>query len=170
LRFTLTTDSNLLLELMYVRTIIEASVVADIALRRTNEDLKNISGIFDELEKAYKEKAIDKYNRLDVLFHEQIIDIADNRILSALYERLNSLLLTSFSKTGYMPGSTKESLQQHHSLLDAIRDRDDQAARALMTKHIALSTEKIKTQLRRMDHGKHNKRTVKDREKVRLSP
>jgi GntR family transcriptional repressor for pyruvate dehydrogenase complex len=162
LRFTLTLDKDLLFELMYVRTIIESSVAADIAAKRTEEDVARISEILVALEAAYKEKDIAEYNRLDVLFHKQIVDSADNRILTTLYEKLTSLLLTSFNKTGYMRGSTKESIKQHRELLEAIRGRDESGARTTMSTHLMMSAERLRAHMAGLDKPPaHGKKTSK---------
>ena len=147
LRFTLTLDKDLLLELAYVRTIIESSVVADVAIKRSDDDVKRLSDILNALETTYKERNIDEYNRLDVLYHKQIIDTANNRILTTLYEKLNSLLLTSFSKTGYMRGSTKESIKQHRELFEAIKQKDGNGARSIMGTHLTMSAERLRAHM-----------------------
>lgn len=144
LRLTLTLDKDLLLELMYMRLIIETSVVVDVAQKRSDEDLGRLSETLDSLEKAYKENQVDEYNHFDVQFHKQIIDIVNNRILTELYEKLNNLLILSFNKTGYMDGSMEESVRQHKSIFEAIKSRDESTARTLMIKHLTMSVERLR--------------------------
>jgi GntR family transcriptional repressor for pyruvate dehydrogenase complex len=153
LRMTLIADESLLFELVYVRMVIEASVASDVARSRTADDLARFSKILEALEKAHKEKSIEDYNRLDVVYHKAIIDASGNRILSALYDRMNSLLLASFSKTGYVRGSTKESIQEHRLLLDLIRKQDGKGAHALMIRHIKRSTESLKLHMKQIERS-----------------
>jgi DNA-binding FadR family transcriptional regulator len=139
--------------------VIEASVASDVARSRTSEDLANFSDILEALEKSHKEHSIEEYNRLDVLYHKTIIDASNNRILSALYDRMNSLLLASFSKTGYVRGSTKESIQEHRLLFDLIKKQDSKGAHALMIRHIKRSTESLKIHMTEFERNDRKKAT-----------
>jgi len=151
LRLTMMADVGLLLELVDVRTMIEASVVADVARTRTANDLARFTEILAGLEKAHKEQAIEDYNRLDAVFHKSIIDASRNRILSALYERMTSLLLASFSKTGYVRGSTKDSIKEHRQLLEFIKSQDGPGSRALMIKHIKRTAASLKLHMKGLE-------------------
>jgi GntR family transcriptional repressor for pyruvate dehydrogenase complex len=159
LRFTLIADEGLLFELVYVRMVIEASVAADVAASRTPDDLARLAEILAALEKAHKEQAIEDYNRLDAMFHRAIIDASGNRILSALYERMTSLLLASFSRTGYVRGSTRGSMQDHVQLLDLIAKQDSAAVYALMINHVKRSTKSLKMHMKGLETSERSSST-----------
>lgn len=148
---TLITNESLLLELEYVRRIIEASIAADVAASRSSDDVARFSEIFSALEEAHTTQEIEDYNRLDALFHKAIIDAAGNRILSALYERMTSLLLTSFRKTGYLPGSTEESISDHRQILECIKQQDSTGARAIMSSHIKRTTKSLEIYMKGLE-------------------
>jgi len=150
LRLTLITDEKLLLELVYVRRIIEASVAADVASTRTDEDLYHLSEILAALEKTHKAHKIEDYNRLDALFHKAIIDAAGNRILSALYDRMINLILTSFKKTGYLRGSTKDSIAEHRKILEYIQNKDSVGVNSMMSTHIGRTTKSLSRYIKKL--------------------
>jgi GntR family transcriptional repressor for pyruvate dehydrogenase complex len=140
LELTFKADRSLLLELMYVRKLMETSVVADVAEKRTAEDVKRLAGVLALLRESHDAGDIEEYNRRDVLFHKTIIDALSNRILSAIYDRLNELLLVSFETTGYVRGSPRRSLKEHTELLGAIERRDRDGAAELMRRHLEHTT------------------------------
>jgi GntR family transcriptional regulator, transcriptional repressor for pyruvate dehydrogenase complex len=93
---------------------------------------------------------IDEYNRRDVLFHKTIIDALDNRILTAIYDRLNTLLLLSFETTGYLRGSPRRSLREHTELFEAIERKDRAGAAELMRRHLEQTTRSLASHMERL--------------------
>jgi GntR family transcriptional regulator, transcriptional repressor for pyruvate dehydrogenase complex len=143
LELTFKGDRGLLLELMYVRMLMETSVVADVAEKRTAEHVKRLAGVLALLQESSDAGDIDEYNRRDALFHKTIIDALDNRILTAIYDRLNALLLLSFETTGYLRGSPRRSLREHAELFEAIERKDRAAAAEFMRRHLEQTTRSL---------------------------
>lgn len=148
LELALTRDKELLIELMYVRKIIETSVIADITANHNDGMLSGLEEIVKALGTAHNSGNQDEYNRLDVLFHKTLIDATKNRILIALYERLTSLLLQSFTKTGYEHGSSARSLKDHHKILNCIANGDSEHARLAMTTHLEKTMQTLKKHIK----------------------
>jgi len=137
LELTLTRDQDLLVELVYVRKLIETSVIAEIAALHDAEVIERLEGMLRTLLAAKNAGNQDEYNRLDVMLHKTMIDATGNRILIAIYDRMTNLLLESFTKTGYAHGSPERSYREHSEMVDSVRSGDSDRARAIMDEHLA---------------------------------
>jgi DNA-binding FadR family transcriptional regulator len=93
----------------------------------------------------------DEYNRLDVMFHKAIIDATKNRILITVYDRMTSLLLESFTKTGYAHGSPQRSLKEHRQMVDCIQSGDAERARSTMAVHLEHTMKTLRSHMSTLD-------------------
>lgn len=140
-------DQEMLLDLMYVRKIIETSAVADAANRLSEEGACRLSEIVEMLKSASADGDIESYNRIDILLHKTIVGLTENRILKTLYDRLSDLFARSFAKTGYLPGSPYRSLREHTDLVESILAGDVESARKQIRLHLESTTESLRAQL-----------------------
>ncbi len=134
-KFTSYTD-ELLMNLVEVRKIIETAMIESVAVNRTDEDLQKLEGIVKSLDEAALAKDQDLYNTFDVAFHKTIIDCGKNDILISFYNVLIDLIFESFKKTGYKVFSQKEIKQSHRNMYEAIRSKDPEKAKELITKQL----------------------------------
>lgn len=136
-------DQQLLIDLIYVRTIIETSVIADFAAHPRKEHLDRLSEIMRKLEKAEQANDVEAYNRWDITFHKTIIASTGNQILINLYDRLSDLFARSFARTASLPGGMQRSLGEHTQLLDHVKAGDVAKARELLTVHLEHTRESL---------------------------
>lgn len=136
LDFALTRGDDLLLELAYVRNLIEAGVVADVAEHSDAKTNAGLQALLAAMDSAQAEENVEEYNRLDVLLHKAIIRATGNRILVALYDRLTSLLSHSVKTTGDARERVDRSMQEHRLIVDSIREKDPVRARQIMRQHL----------------------------------
>ena len=141
--FNLETDKNILLELTYMREMIETNVIYDIAANPDNELLKDLIDIVNLMDRAIDANDISKYNKLDIQFHKRIIGAKKNGIIITLYKYLSNLLEKSITKTGYMEELLRDGLQDHHLIVEALVGRDPQRAKDIMEKHILSTQHKL---------------------------
>jgi DNA-binding FadR family transcriptional regulator len=74
----------------------------------------------------------DAYNEADIRFHRAIVEACDNDVLQQLGAIVNTALLVAFNAAIRVPGLPRGSLPRHQAILDAIRSRQPNRARAAM--------------------------------------
>jgi GntR family transcriptional regulator, transcriptional repressor for pyruvate dehydrogenase complex len=137
LTFDLYRDNKILLQLTYVRRMIQSNVIYDLAEKPDPELLKTLVQILHEMEACLPDRQVEAYNVLDAKFHIALIAASGNDILVTLYRHLTSPLMKSIEKTGYIPGSLELSIADHRHILEALIARDAERAKELMYKHLS---------------------------------
>ncbi len=129
------TSSEEVLEIYGVRMILEAAAARDAAIRRTDYDLANLDRILRSMGEA-RTATPQQMAAINRSFHGAIWQAARNRTLSDLLERL-AVHLRRYPATTYIrPGRWEEALEEHRSLLEAIRRQDPDAAGHVAEKHM----------------------------------
>jgi DNA-binding FadR family transcriptional regulator len=77
------------------------------------------------------------YNDADIRFHRAIVQACGNDILEEMEAIVNTALLVAFNAAVRVPGLARGSLPRHQAILDAIRRRQPNQARAAMTRLVA---------------------------------
>lgn len=129
-----------LIDIFYLRKIIEPEVAQNAAENATAEEIAELEKILGE-----QESEVTGGNQgvhTDTTFHHLLARMAKNRVL----ERLSLALVDLLSETRdeYLQSQERRrgSLQGHHRILDAIKSGNGKAARKAMLKHLA-DVEKI---------------------------
>ncbi len=150
--FHFPSTKDLLVDLTKTRRIIESQAIFEIAADPPRGFLPRFAELVEKLDGKADEKDIDSYNVLDFELHNLIVTATGNKILITLYKHLHSLMMQSFSKTGYVRGSLTTSVEDHHKMLEALVTRDADQAKIIMEKHISLTMHKVE-QLATIDAG-----------------
>ncbi len=136
-------QKDLIMDLTHTRRIIESQAIYDIAKITPKGFITRFAEIIEELDIKAAEKDMEAYNLLDFELHKAIIDATNNKILVSLYKHLTSLLIRTFSKTGYAQGSLETSIEDHHAMLEAILSHDADSAKSVMENHIDMTLTKV---------------------------
>jgi DNA-binding FadR family transcriptional regulator len=72
------------------------------------------------------------YNEADIRFHQAIVEACDNDVLQQMGAVVSTALLVAFNAAVRVPGLPRGSLPRHQAILDAIRSRQPNRARAAM--------------------------------------
>ena len=136
-------QKDLLIDLTNTRRIIESQAIYDVAANPPRGFVTGFAGLIEDLDSKAAENKIDEYNVLDFELHKMIINATDNKILISLYKHLTTLMIRSFSKTGYVRGSLETSISDHHKMLEAIVAKNADRAKKTMENHIRLTLEKV---------------------------
>ena len=137
---TLYGEKDDLIDIFFLRTIIEPEVAQIAAENATAEEIEELEKI---LRKQEDEVALGvREAHQDTTFHHLLARMAKNRVL----ERLSLALVDLLSETRdeYLQSEERKrgSLKGHHRILDAIKAHNGSAARKAMHKHLA-DVEKI---------------------------
>ena len=142
-------------EIYEVRAALDQLVGRRLAESIRPEQLKELRGILERMEKATAKQDIDAYYPLNLQFHDTLVQFTGNKKLLATYRRIvNELNLyrreTLASSGGGLPVSTAE----HKKIFDAIASGDPERAGRALYDHVAASRG-------RMHHAKGMPETVK---------
>ena len=131
-------DSFSLRDVFQTRIMMESEIVALAALEIGHDDLTRLAAATNEMQRAWDAGDLVANVEADVQFHRIIVADCGNRMLQALYENMASLLTETqrqpipATKTERM----RQSIGEHRVLIEALRARDQTAARAAMATHI----------------------------------
>lgn len=123
-------------DMFEVIATLESMCAEAAAIKITPKDLEKIERIHKDLERCHKDRDYKEYKKANIRLHAAIQEIAGNaevnRIISELRER--TLLLRR--KQLYEGDRFKKSIQEHRSLLNALRKKDHKKAKSVMEKHL----------------------------------
>lgn len=122
-------------DLVDMRRTLESQMAAQAAARATDEQLAEISGIYEQLEAAASDPP--RHVQLDLEFHEAIMRASGNRLARAA---VLNMLAEGYRSVRYL-GDFKEedctlSNVDHKEILDCLLDRNAERAEAAMNGHI----------------------------------
>ncbi|KFG76389.1 FadR/GntR family transcriptional regulator [Streptomyces mutabilis] len=123
------------LEFLAVRRILEPAATAMAASRITGAELDALGAALDALG---AEPSVEDLVAADLEFHRAIVRGSGNSVLCSLLDGLSG----PTTRARVWRGLTQEdavarTLREHRAILDALRDRDAEAARSWATVHIA---------------------------------
>ncbi|PAK26993.1 GntR family transcriptional regulator [Streptomyces sp. alain-838] len=123
------------LEFLAVRRILEPAATAMAASRITEAELDALDAALDALG---AEPSVEDLIAADLEFHRAVVRGSGNSVLCSLLDGLSG----PTTRARVWRGLTQEdavarTLREHRAILDALRDRDAEAARSWATVHIA---------------------------------
>jgi GntR family transcriptional regulator, transcriptional repressor for pyruvate dehydrogenase complex len=122
-------------DLIEARKVIETKMAALAALNAEEEDLTEMEEALSEMEQdIYKKgKGVSGTDR----FHMTIYKASKNVILYKIGLMLQGLMHESREISLAIPGRAERSLQEHHQIFEAIKERDGIKAGELMDEHLS---------------------------------
>ena len=130
-------------EIFELRAALDALAGRKLAARITAEQLKELRGLIERMEKASTRNDLDAYHPLNLRFHDALVEFAGNRKMLHTYRRLvNELNLFrrhTLAQRDRLPTSTRE----HRKIVDAIAARDAETAGRLLNEHVMASRERM---------------------------
>jgi GntR family transcriptional repressor for pyruvate dehydrogenase complex len=118
------------------RLILETNIIRLSCRRRTEEDLEKIENYVVQYEEkiATGIPAIEE----DLSFHRQIAEASKNQVLKSMMLIITPDLMTNYRKFWHVETSPKRSIaaMEHRLLLEHIRNRDEEAAAAMIAQHL----------------------------------
>lgn len=127
-------NMDVLVHLFEARLIMEPEIAALAAKRADEKDLDALSDAYDNMV-AVIERG-DNHAAEDFKFHKAIAMSCKNPVLERIIPILHESIMKGVLATKQGQYS-KEVIRHHRELLDAIYDRDEEAARKAMHTHIA---------------------------------
>ena len=124
-------------EVMEVRLMVEPLAAELAAVRATAEDLERMEECLEHCDRA---GGIAEFEYWDGMLHVAIVAAAKNGMLSALYEAINDLRGQAewrrLKERSVTPERRGNYCDQHHSIVQFLKDRDAERARAELHSHL----------------------------------
>jgi GntR family transcriptional repressor for pyruvate dehydrogenase complex len=134
LSFLIKTDTQKIFDLIEVRKAMEAWGASQAAQRATEEDIKRLESILEEMEKAIKEGR--DWDKEDADFHLAIAQATHNMVQTHLMSTMYDLLRESVAKVFTDQTKMKKLFQQHSRIVNAIKNRSPEKARERTLEHL----------------------------------
>jgi len=124
-------------EIMEVRLVFEPKVAAIAALRSTPSDIEQINNMLIKSETATDPHSFEVW---DGALHQAIAASTGNSLLISFFDAINNLredrLWGRLKEASFSRSRHQFYCRQHHKLVDAIMDRDANAAERMMRMHL----------------------------------
>jgi DNA-binding GntR family transcriptional regulator len=129
-----------LCDLFEIRAGLEGIAVRLCCERASDEDLNELIHSFDIFENNMQDSMIKQYTRIDKDFHQKIIFLAHNPLISQVRNSLGFLNRT-YQKGLIKP--MKDSLLEHNEIIAGLKLRDGKKAQIAMEIHLLGSRDRI---------------------------
>ena len=130
---------QLALELFDVRLMIEPEIAAHAAVNVTDDDIKEIILLCDEVEKLYRSGK--NHVRKDIEFHKKIAQCSRNRVVEELVPLIVSAVYTFANVTHRL--LLEETIETHRAITESISRHDQAGTRCAMVMHLTYNRQMI---------------------------
>jgi DNA-binding FadR family transcriptional regulator len=138
--------SDFVQKLSEMREIVEPAAAASAARHLNVIQLKRMQVAFEGMEAAHDPEA---WTSADIDFHEAILAATGNELLISLFSVIETALSSYFTMSAHTATNFKYSLPQHRMVLQAIKDKDPEAAQKAMLKVISDTKENLSNKRRK---------------------
>jgi DNA-binding GntR family transcriptional regulator len=126
-------------DIFQLRADLEAQATRIAVRQLSDADFADLDAGQREMREAAARNDIDRLNQLNSHWHLRIYGAADNQVLLDVVQHLWKKFM--FEVNWLLPGHAERSLDQHATILAALRARDGKQAEALMREHIRAGEE-----------------------------
>jgi DNA-binding GntR family transcriptional regulator len=133
-----------MIRIFELREILEGLAARRASLRISDGQAQKLQGFFKGLKVSIDAKSIEKYAKEDRRFHNFLIEIGGDELLSGILETYS--IITSSYLVGFRGGLVrppKETLPEHLAIVEAITKKDPEKAEQAARLHLKRSREKL---------------------------
>jgi DNA-binding GntR family transcriptional regulator len=135
-------------DLLQIRGVLEGLAAKVAAKKISPEKIEKFNKIIDQMKyhlvnKSTSKKNILNFSKLDIEFHDLILNICGNRWLIQIHNNLKNHIERFRIRSFSIPGTFSKSLNEHCKILDAIKKGDSELAEKLSKIHMEKAYENI---------------------------
>ena len=135
-------DTQKIFDLIEVRKAVEAMGAFHAAQRASEEDVKQLEGIIEEMRKAFEEGQF--WEKQDADFHLGIAQATHNTIQAHVMSTIYDLLRESVARVFKDRSKVKKLLDQHYRIFSAIKSHSPDKARERTLDHLNYVESEVK--------------------------
>jgi GntR family transcriptional repressor for pyruvate dehydrogenase complex len=161
LAFLIKTDTQKIFDLIEVRKAMEVWGASQAAQRATEEDIRRLESIIEEMAKAIEEGR--DWDKEDADFHLAIAQATHNLVQTHIMSTLYDLLRESVARIFTDKTKMKKLFQQHSQIVNAIKNRSPEKARERTLEHLDYVDSEVKTLnglIKRMDASAESQKEI----------
>jgi len=132
-------------ETLEARAVLEGLAARYAARNVTDADIADLRAIVGEMEARLAEGDLLGISEGNVRLHSRLLQIANNKTVARLIERLHAQHIRSQFRIILVPGRPPRSVAEHRAIVEAVASRDPAAAEAAMRNHLANTVETLRT-------------------------
>ncbi|HEY0752352.1 MAG TPA: FadR/GntR family transcriptional regulator [Ktedonobacteraceae bacterium] len=122
------------LSLFEARQVVEVGICGLAAQRITDEEITRLEHCLEKSQLGLTN--VELYFQADLELHEIITEAAASPILSRIMASISHLSLASRTRTAVLPGIAHQVIEDHRAIIQALKQRDAEAARQAMYHHL----------------------------------
>ena len=135
------------IEIYEIRAMLESLACRRAAARATREEVGALGPLVDEMDLAAQAGNVGDFNRLNIRFHERLVELSGSRELAVAYRRLVGNLTLFRLRTLAVEGSLAESNAEHRRIVQGLAAADAEGAARVMQEHIESSSRRTQLAL-----------------------
>lgn len=128
-------DRRSLSELCSLRNLIERFAAQRVIERASDEDLRQLSGIIEQMERHAEAGDIDRVDEDDIAFHATLLELADHHLLLQVWRTHAAQIRRAMTLRNRLNRDPYRIVALHRPILDALLNRDLGAAEACLLEH-----------------------------------
>ena len=132
-------------ETLEARAVLEGLAARYAARNVTDADIADLRAIVGEMEARLAEGDLLGISEGNGRLHSRLLQIANNKTVARLIERLHAQHIRSQFRIILVPGRPPRSVAEHRAIVEAVASRDPDAAEAAMRSHLANTVETLRT-------------------------
>ncbi len=152
------TDADALFPVM---ALLEGRCAFEAASKASDDQLRSLRHLHDELERHAAASDIDGYYRANHEFHSAVQRLADNRWLDRVTGDLRKFMRLMRGRQLALPGRIAASINEHRVLIDAFIQRDAARAERAMHDHLMAQLVALKKLRRSAERATKTIKTIK---------
>jgi DNA-binding GntR family transcriptional regulator len=134
-------------QLYQVRAALEGQATALLAARAEAADLDCLGRFVQEAEAAVRAGDVRAVLAANNAFHDELARRCGNPLLESLINNLRNRIILLRVESLSLPGRPRESVAEHHEIVERLRAHDPEGARGAMERHILRAWEAARRQL-----------------------
>jgi len=135
-------------DLLQIRGVLDGLAAHTAAKKINPEKTEKFNKVIDQMKNytainTVSKESILNFTRLDIEFHDLILNICGNKWLIQIYSNLKNHIERFRIRSFSIPGTFSKSLNEHCKILDAIKNGDSELAEKLSKIHMEKAYENI---------------------------
>jgi phosphonate utilization transcriptional regulator len=130
-------------EIYDLRAVMDELVGRRLATGISAEQMRRVKLVADQMDQAVRTDDADAYHRLNLQFHDLLLDFAGNQKMAAIYRKLVKELALFRRRNLAHHAVLPQSAAEHRQILKAIASGDPEVAARAMFMHVTESKERM---------------------------
>lgn len=130
-------------EITQTRVVLEGLAAREAAVNASDTDIVEIRAIHAEMPERLAEGDLLGYSETNARLHARILQASRHATVQSLIATLKAQVVRFQYRTILVPGRSESSLREHTDIVEAIANRDGEAAEQAMRNHLSSVTETL---------------------------